>query len=63
MKVLRVGYLRWCIHGILEEWKDGEDFLRNELKITVTQIIHKINVGNITSKGSYGCCVCNCCCV
>lgn len=34
--------LRGSVHEVLEEWKDGEEPLGNQLKIAMSQVVHEI---------------------
>ena len=56
--------LRWRVGEILEEGKDGEEFLWEELEVAMTQIVHEINIHYVTIKGSHGGSFCEqCCCL
>jgi hypothetical protein len=49
-----LGNLRWCVGEVLQLGKVGEEFLRKELKIAMAHVVHKIDVKDITKKGSHG---------
>jgi hypothetical protein len=49
-----LGNLRWCVGEVLQLGKEGEEFLRKELKIAMAHVVHKIDVKDITKKGSHG---------
>lgn len=45
--------LRGSIHEILERRKDREKGVGDELKVTVSHIVHEVDVGDITNERDY----------
>lgn len=58
MEFQDLGDVRGRVHHVLERREDREQLGRNNLKIAVSQVVHEIEIGNVTKQRNDRACFC-----